>query len=58
MERITSAKNPLIAHLKKLHTDRAYRAQCGQFLCEGRKLLREALQWYPKIDTVVATEGF
>ena len=32
MERITSAKNPLIAHLKKLHTDRAYRAQCGQFL--------------------------
>lgn len=58
MERITSAKNPLIAHLKKLHTDRAYRAQCGQFLCEGRKLLREALQWYPKIDTVVAAEGF
>lgn len=58
MERITSAKNPLIAHLKKLHTDRAYRAQCGQFLCEGRKLLREALQWYPQIDTVVATEGF
>ena len=58
MERITSAKNPLIAHLKKLHTDRAYRAQCGQFLCEGRKLLREALQWYPKIVTVVATEGF
>lgn len=58
MERITSAKNPLIAHLKKLHTDRAYRAQCGQFLCEGRKLLSEALQWYPKIDTVVATEGF
>lgn len=58
MERITSAKNPLIAHLKKLHTDRAYRAQCGQFLCEGRKLLHEALQWYPKIDTVVATEGF
>lgn len=58
MERITSAKNPLIAHLKKLHTDRAYRAQCGQFLCEGRKLLREALQWYPRIDTVVAAEGF
>lgn len=58
MERITSAKNPLIAHLKKLHTDRAYRAQCGQFLCEGRKLLREAQQWYPKIDTVVAAEGF
>lgn len=58
MERITSAKNPLIAHLKRLHTDRAYRAQCGEFLCEGRKLLREALQWYPRITAVVAADGF
>lgn len=57
MERITSGKNPLVAHLRRLQSDRGYREQCGEFLCEGHKLLDEALKWYPHIKTVVLSEG-
>jgi len=44
MKEITSRKNPLIQHLKKLGSDRVYRDACGAFLCDGRKLYEEALQ--------------
>ncbi len=43
MNEITSRKNPLIFHLKKLGADSTYRRQCGEFLCDGDKLLREAI---------------
>lgn len=55
MERITSSKNPLIAHVRRLRVDRAYREACGEFVCDGRKLLREALLWYPRLKTVLVT---
>jgi TrmH family RNA methyltransferase len=42
MEKITSRKNPLVAHLKKLGASREYRYARGEFLCDGEKLLREA----------------
>ena len=57
MEHITSSKNPLIAHIRKLQADRSYREQCGEFVCDGQKLLKEALLWYPQLLTVVAAEG-
>ena len=57
MERITSAKNPLIQHIRRLLSSRAYRVACGQFAAEGWKLLDEALRWYPRFAAVVATEG-
>ena len=43
MEEITSRKNTLVRHLKKLGTDGDYRRQSGEFLCDGDKLLREAV---------------
>lgn len=58
MERITSAKNPLMRHIRKLQTSRSYREQTGEFVADGFKLLGEACKWYgPFLQTVVAAEG-
>ena len=53
MERLTSRKNPLITHLRRLGADRAYRRECGEFLCDGEKLLNEALRWNADITAVL-----
>ncbi len=45
MERITSRKNPLIAHFRKLAVSASYRRECGTFLCDGYKLAEEAVRW-------------
>lgn len=57
VERITAAQNPLIRHIRKLQSSRSYRRECGQFVCDGWKLLEEACKWYPHLLTVVYTEG-
>ena len=57
MEQITSRKNPLITHIRKLTTDRAYRRQCGEFLGDGIKLLEEAVRWQAPLTCVVCTAG-
>ena len=57
MERITSRKNPLITHIRKLSTDRSYRRECGEFLGDGVKLLEEAVRWNAPLTTVVVSEG-
>lgn len=57
MERITSAKNPLIQHIRHLLASRAYREECGEFAAEGWKLLDEALRWYPQFTAVIVTEN-
>ena len=56
-ERITSRRNPLLAHTKKLLTSRAYREKCGEFAADGVKLLAEAARWYPGLHIVIAEEG-
>lgn len=43
MDIISSRKNPLVAHLRKLGNNRAYRRQCKEFICDGVKLLKDAL---------------
>lgn len=53
METITSRKNPLAAHLKKLGTDRDYRYECGEYLCQGMKLFIEAVKWSAPITAVL-----
>ena len=53
MEYLTSRKNNLIAHLRRLGADRNYRRSCGEFLCDGVKLLREAVQWNAEITAVL-----
>ena len=57
MEQITSRKNPLITHIRKLCADRAYRRECGLFVGDGTKLLDEAVRWKAPLDTVVCTAG-
>lgn len=57
MERITSRQNPLIARLRKLGTDKKTRRAEGAFLCEGTKLVEEALKWGAQVETVVVAEG-
>ena len=57
MEKITSRKNPLITHIRKLSTDRGYRRDCGEFLGDGVKLLEEAVKWDAPLTAVVVTPG-
>lgn len=56
MERITSSHNPLVQHMRKLQTSRAYRESCGEFVADGWKLLEEALKWYPEVTAVLTSE--
>lgn len=55
MERITSRSNPLVAHIRKLLKDRSYRRERGEFVCDGVKLLEEAVQWGAHLRCVVCT---
>ena len=57
MEIITSRKNPLCVHFRKLAASRAYREEMGEFLCDSPKLLREAALWGAAVRTVLFTEG-
>ncbi len=53
MEEISSRKNSLIAHVKKLGADKKYRREMGEYFCQGDKLLYEAVKWDAKIKTVL-----
>ena len=55
-ERITSAQNPLMRHIRKLQSSGVYRAAAEEFVCDGWKLLGEALRWGPAIKTVIVEE--
>lgn len=56
-EKITSRSNPLMTHIRKLVSSGAYRRKCGEFVCDGHKLLSEALHWQAKLSVVVVSEG-
>lgn len=56
VEEITSRKNPLMTHLRKLAASRAYRRESGEYLCDGVKLLDEALKWGAAVKTAVFSE--
>jgi TrmH family RNA methyltransferase len=53
VETVTSRKNPLIIHMKKLGSDRSYRYECGEFLCQGTKLFDEAKKHGAEIVSVL-----
>ena len=55
-ERIESRRNPLLVHLRKLQSSRAYRYEQRQFVADGTKLLDEAIRWYPGLDTVILSD--
>ena len=58
METITSRKNPLLQTIRRLNASNSFRRQQGLFVCEGPKLLEEALKWAVPIETVVKTPEF
>jgi RNA methyltransferase, TrmH family len=57
MQELKSRKNPLVVHLKKLGADGGYRRECAEFLCDGEKLLREAVVARAEIKTVFTSGG-
>lgn len=55
-ETITSRKNPLLQHARRLLTSRRYREENGAFAADGVKLLAEAARWQPEqLETVLVT---
>lgn len=52
-ERISSRKNKYIAHLRALASDAEYRYACAEYLCDGMKLLAEALDKGARVQSVL-----
>ena len=57
VETITSRQNPLMTHLRKLASSRSYRKKSGEYLCDGTKLLDEALKWGAPVQTAVFSDS-
>lgn len=53
MENITSRKNRIICHFRAVASDSAYRRECGEYICDGEKTLREALSFGAEVVTVL-----
>ncbi|MFB0921106.1 MAG: RNA methyltransferase [Oscillospiraceae bacterium] len=53
MEHITSRKNRIIVHLKELSQDGAYRRKNGEFVCDGEKMLKEALSFGAEVTCIL-----
>lgn len=56
MEELTSRKNKYIQHLRALGSERTHRLETGEFLSDGKKLLREALQAGAQVTSVLWKE--
>lgn len=56
MENITSRKNRIITHLRSAAADSVYRRDCGEFICDGEKTLREAINFGAEIKYVLWKE--
>jgi TrmH family RNA methyltransferase len=56
MEKITSRKNAYIRHLRMLAADAVYRREKGEYLCDGYKLLGEALSCGASVASVLWKE--
>ena len=56
-ERITSRKNPALQQVRKLISSRKERENAGLFVADGIKLLQEAVQHCPGLETVILSDG-
>lgn len=56
MEYITSRTNPLMVRVRKIRDDRKVRRKEKLFLCDGVKMLEEALRWHAPIETIILSE--
>lgn len=57
VEKLSSRKNAYIAHLRGLAADGEYRRGCGEYVCDGAKLLTEALANGAELCSVLWKEG-
>ena len=55
--RITARKNPLLQQVRKLLSSKKEREESGLFVADGTKLLQEAIQYWPELDTVILSDG-
>ena len=53
MEKLTSRKNQYVQHLRKLASDSGYRAEQGEYVLDGVKLLREAVTFRAEVTSVL-----
>lgn len=58
METVTSRQNPLFQKIRKLNASNSFRRQQGLFVCEGPKLLAEAVKWDIPVETLVKVPEF
>lgn len=57
LQRITSRQNEYIRHLRLLAADSKYRYSSGEFVCDGGKLLEEALKAGAEITSALFRDG-
>lgn len=55
--RITGRKNPLLQQVRRLVASRKEREAAGLFVADGTKLLMEAVEHWPGLDTVILSDG-
>lgn len=55
--RITARKNPLLQQVRRLLSSRREREAAGLFVADGTKLLTEAVEYWPGLDTVILSDG-
>ena len=53
MEKISSRKNRIICHMRSTASSAEFRSECRQFICDGEKTLREALEYGAEIKQVL-----
>ena len=57
MQKISSKENSIIKHIRKLK-EKKYRNEYNEFIIEGIKLVKEAIQENAKIKLIVVCEGY
>lgn len=57
-ERITSRQNQTVKYIRALAREKSLRQEKGEFVCDGEKLLREALEERVEITAVLVDENF
>lgn len=55
-ETVTSKENKLVRHISRLASDAKYRRACGEYVCEGEKLLWEATRDSVQLQAVLWEE--
>jgi len=56
VDNITSRSNPICVHFKKLGAGKSYRDEHGEFICDGEKLLKEALEAGIQINKILTSK--